>query len=64
MRRIRWRSPRRLLGAPYRRGGRTGHGLDCSGLVQLALQLCGIACPRDTDHQRSLGEPLPDGARR
>jgi hypothetical protein len=53
---------RRLLGAPYRRGGRTCHGIDCSGLVQLSLQLCGIACPRDTDHQRSLGESLPEGA--
>ena len=50
----------RLLGAPYRRGGRTIHGIDCSGLVQLALQLCGIDCPRDTVHQRALGEPLAD----
>ena len=50
----------RLLGAPYRRGGRTVHGIDCSGLVQLALQLCGIDCPRDTVHQRALGEPLAD----
>jgi hypothetical protein len=53
---------RRLLSAPYRRGGRTCHGIDCSGLVQLSLQLCGIACPRDTDHQRGLGQKLPDGA--
>jgi hypothetical protein len=52
----------RLLGAPYLRGGRTAHGIDCSGLVQLSLQLCGIPCPRDTWHQRELGEPLPDGA--
>lgn len=53
---------RRLLGAPYRRGGRTCHGIDCSGLVQISLQLCGIECPRDTGHQRTLGEPLPEGA--
>ena len=52
----------RLLGAPYRRGGRTHHGIDCSGLVQLALQLCGIEAPRDTEHQRRLGKPLPEGA--
>jgi hypothetical protein len=51
----------RLLGAPYLRGGRTAQGIDCSGLVQLALQLCGIDCPRDTEHQRGLGEPLADG---
>jgi cell wall-associated NlpC family hydrolase len=50
----------RLLGAPYRQGGRTCHGIDCSGLVQLSLQLCGIAAPRDTKEQRGLGEPLAD----
>ncbi len=26
-------------------------GLDCSGLVQIALTACGIACPRDSDMQ-------------
>lgn len=52
----------RLLGAPYLRGGRTAHGIDCSGLVQLSLQLCGIACPRDAQDQRGLGAPVPDGA--
>jgi cell wall-associated NlpC family hydrolase len=50
----------RLLGAPYRPGGRTCHGIDCSGLVQLALQLCGIDAPRDAREQRRLGEPLAD----
>lgn len=53
---------RRLLGAPYRPGGRTVHGLDCAALVQLSLQLCGVVCPRDTQEQRMLGEPLPEGA--
>jgi cell wall-associated NlpC family hydrolase len=52
----------RLLGAPYRPGGRTSHGLDCAALVQLSLQLCGIDCPRDTQEQRTLGQPLPEGA--
>jgi cell wall-associated NlpC family hydrolase len=50
----------RLLGAPYRPGGRTCHGVDCSGLVQLALQLCGIEAPRDAREQRGLGEALDD----
>jgi hypothetical protein len=53
----------RLLNTGYRPGGRTCHGIDCAGLVQLALQQCGIPCPRDTSEQRSLGEPLPEGAR-
>ena len=52
----------RLLGAPYREGGRTLHGVDCSGLVQLSLQLCGIAAPRDARDQRALGAPIPEGA--
>lgn len=52
----------RLLGAPYRPGGRTCHGIDCSGLVQLALQLCGVEAPRDTREQRALGEALGDDA--
>jgi cell wall-associated NlpC family hydrolase len=52
----------RLLGAPYRPGGRTSHGIDCSGLVQLALQLCGVDAPRDAAEQRALGEALPGDA--
>jgi cell wall-associated NlpC family hydrolase len=52
----------RLLGAPYRRGGRSCRGIDCSGLVQLSLQLCGIDAPRDTSEQRALGEPLGEDA--
>jgi hypothetical protein len=52
----------RLMGAPYEPGGRTCQGIDCAGLVQLALQLCGVDCPRDAREQRALGEALPEGA--
>jgi hypothetical protein len=47
----------RFLGAPYVWGGKTAAGLDCSGLVETALQAVGKAAPRDTDMmERSLGE--------
>jgi hypothetical protein len=52
----------RFLGAPYLWGGRTRAGLDCSGLVQVALQASSVAVPRDTDMQQAeIGEPIGIG---
>lgn len=58
----------KMIETPYVWGGKTALGLDCSALVQLAFQACGIPCPRDTDMQSAMdwqqilcqpdGEPL------
>ena len=49
---------REYLGTPYRWGGMTGDGIDCSGLVWVAYRRHGITLPRDADQQRGVGDPV------
>lgn len=52
-----------LIGAPYLWGGKSSIGVDCSGLVQIALAAAGQKAPRDSDMQEAqLGRPIELGA--
>ena len=51
---------RRYLGQPYVWGGNGARGVDCSGLVQMALLAAGVEAPRDADQQEAaLGDSVP-----
>jgi cell wall-associated NlpC family hydrolase len=50
----------RFMGVPYVWGGKSSHGMDCSGLTQIALRRCGVDAPRDSDMQEAaLGSAVP-----
>ena len=45
--------------------GNTTLGIDCSGLIQISLLLCGIDCPGDSDQQmNTLGQNIDIGSPR
>lgn len=54
-----------FLETPYYWGGRSGFGIDCSGLVQVSMEYAGLKIPRDTDEQVKLASPeIPEKLQR
>jgi cell wall-associated NlpC family hydrolase len=47
------------IGRPYRYGGNSRRGFDCSGLVQYSHVQVGVSVPRTTAEQWRQGRPVP-----
>lgn len=46
---------RLFMNTPYLWGGRSGYGIDCSGLTQQVFRICGAQLPRNASQQAETG---------
>ena len=47
-----------MIGKPYKYGGASPSGFDCSGLVLYSYKQAGLALPHNTDKQRAAARPV------
>jgi len=57
-----WQVARQWVGVPYRYGGTSDKGIDCSALAQQILQSFGISIPRTVAQQLAWGNPVAKDA--
>lgn len=53
-----YKSARSYLGVPYKYGGTTASGFDCSGFTQVVFKNNGISIPRTTSQQYATGQAV------
>ena len=54
-------SAAKMVGKPYKYGGASPAGFDCSGLVRFSYRQAGVALPHNTEQQRRISKHVKLG---